>query len=171
MVALNPGATAKPEKREKAPRVGLRSGGRKSKDAGRRYEQRFAQKYDEPDGPTSASGKPLVHYKRVPGSGAFVELKGDVLAEIGTLAIAFELKSWNKVDGRGEKTVTFPTSLLDKIDAEAKTLNRVPILIYHPKGSEEEWAVVRYSWLHERFREYELQIHALTEQLDEVLHA
>jgi hypothetical protein len=171
MVALNPGATAKPEKREKAPRVGLRSGGRKSKDAGRSYEQRFARRYDEPDGPTDAKGKPLVHFKRVPGSGAFVELKGDVLAEIVALNLAFELKSWNKVDGRGEKTVTFPASYLAKIEQEASVLNRHPIFIYHIKGDSEEWAVVKYSWLHSKFREYELQIRALTEQLEEALHA
>ena len=169
MVALNPatGPLTKPVKAEKAPYKGLPRGGRKSKDSGRSYEQRFVRKYDQPDGPLDAKGKPLIHYHRVPGSGAFVTLPGDVLAELVTLNLAFELKSWNKVNGRGEKTVTFSSSLLDKIDEEAKQLNRVPLFVYHVKGESEEWAVVRYSWLHEKLRDYELQIRSLMEQLEE----
>lgn len=172
MVVLQPGAVPKPAKREKPAPKGLRrSGGRKPREQGRRYEQRFARKYDEPDGPTSTSGKPLIHYHRNPGSGAFVGLKGDVLAELVSLNLVFEAKSWTPVEGRGGKTVTFPASLLDKIDEEAKQLGRIPIFIYHVKGQEEEWAVVRYSWLHSKLREYELQIRSLTEQLEEALHA
>lgn len=172
MVALNPGATAKPEKRAKPERKGmLRSGGRKPKEAGRRYESRFVHKYDEPDGPTDQKGKPLISFRRVPGSGAFVTLPGDVLSELVSLNLVFELKSWDKLNARGEKTVTFPTSFLYKIDEEAKQLNRVPMFIYHTKGDEEEWAVIRYSWLHAKLREYELAIRDLTEQLEEALHA
>lgn len=165
------GAPPKPVPREKSAPKGLRSAGRKPKEAGRRYEQRFVRKYDEPDGPTDAKGKPLINFRRVPGSGAFVTLPGDVLAELVSLNLVFELKSWDRVNARGEKTVTFPLRLLTKIDEEAKQLNRVPLLIYHQKNEEEEWAVVRYSWLHEKLRTYELAIRDLTEQLEEVTRA
>jgi len=173
VVALNPaeGPIPKPVKVEKAPYRGLPRGGKKSKDAGRSYEQRFTRKYDEPDGALDHNCKPLVHYHRVPGSGAFVTLPADVLAEIGSLNIAFELKSWLQLDGRGAKTVAFSASLLDKIDEEARQLNRVPMFVYHIKGDSEEWAVIRYSWLAEKLRDYEVQIRALTLQLEEAMAA
>ena len=172
MVALNPatGPIPKPEKREKAPRQGLRrSGGKSPGESGRKYERHFVNKYDEPDGPKASNGKPLIHFKRNPGSGAFVELKGDVLADIVSLKLMMELKTWAKVNARGEKTMTLPMSILYKLDEEAKTENRVPMLIYHTKTDKEEWAVVRYSWLHEKIRDYELQIRELTMQLEEAL--
>lgn len=161
----------KPTKKEKKPRSPLSFGGKKPKEAGRRYELSFSKKYDEPDGPTWPSGKPMIYVRRRPGSGAFVELKGDILADIVKLRIMFEAKSWAQVDGRGEKTVTFPTSLLYKLDEEAKTEDRVPMLIYHVKNDSEEWAVIRYSWLHAKLRDYELQVQSLTEQLEEAMAA
>ena len=172
MVALNPatGPIPKPEKREKAPRQGLRrSGGKSPGESGRKYERHFVNKYDEPDGPKGTNGKPLIHFKRNPGSGAFVELKGDVLGDIVALKLMFELKTWAKHTARGEKTMTLPMEILYKLDEEAKTENRVPMLIYHTKGDSEEWAVIRYSWLHEKIRDYELQIRSLTMQVEELL--
>lgn len=173
MVVLQPGAPPKPTKQPKEPKRGFQRGGRKPKDAGRRYEHRFATKFNEPDGPTDEKGKQLIHFRRQVGSGAFGKadpgLKGDILGDIVRLRLAFEAKSWDKINGRGEKTVTFPADFLYKIDEEAKTLNRDPIFVYHIKGDEEEWAVVRYSWLHEKLREYELYVYQLEHQLDEAL--
>ena len=132
----------KPPKKIKKPASGLgrspfKRGGKKPKEAGRRYEKSFADKYG---------------YRRQVGSGAFGAvdpmLLGDVVGEIGRLKLLFETKSWDKVDGRGEKVVSFPASLLDKISAEAALLGRTPIFIYHIKGASDEWAVVRYDWLH-----------------------
>jgi hypothetical protein len=133
----------KPPKKIKKPYAGLKRtplkrGGKKPKEAGRRYEKSFADKYG---------------YRRQVGSGAFGSadptLLGDVVGEIGRLRLLFELKSWDKVDGRGEKVVSFPSSLLDKISAEADLLGRLPIFIYHIKGASDEWAVVKYEWLHD----------------------
>lgn len=164
-------AAPKPPKKEKKPRSPLSYGGKKPKEAGRRYELSFAKRYDEPDGPRSHTGKPLIHFRRRPGSGAFLELKGDILGDLVQLKLLFEAKSWHKMDGRGEKTVTFPASLLYKLDEEAKTEDRVPMFIYHIKNDSEEWAVIRYSWLHDKIRTYELAIRELTEQLEEALDA
>ena len=92
-------------------------------------------------------------------------LLGDVVGEIGRLRLLFELKSWTVVEGRGEKTVTFPLSLLEKIASEAEVLGRVPVFVYHVKNASNEWAVVEYSWLHKTISYYEETIAALEEQL------
>lgn len=128
-------------------------GGRRPKEAGRRYEHAFAGKYD---------------YKRIVGSGAFAAedplLSGDVAAEIGELKLLFEAKSWHQVNGRGEKIVAFHVSLLDKISREAKLQMREPIFIYHMKGASNEWAVVEYEWLHDLITRWEATIKALLEE-------
>lgn len=143
----------KPKKKVKAPPKPMR-GGRKPKEAGRRYEKKFADKYG---------------FKRVLGSGAFGAmdpmLNGDVSGEIGRLKILFEAKSWDKVDGRGEKVVSFSAALLDKIAKEAELLGRAPIFIYHIKNSTDEWAVVKYDWLHETLTNLMNQIDELERQL------
>jgi hypothetical protein len=127
-------------------------GGRKPKEAGRRYEKSFADKYG---------------YHRQVGSGAFGALDptllGDVVGEIGRLKLLFETKSWDKVDGRGEKVVTFPVSLLDKISREAALLQKTPVFIYHVKGSTDEWAVVKWDWFHNLLSDLFREIDILTE--------
>lgn len=139
-MALNPatGPIPKPRKKVKKSYQGLSRGGKKPREAGRRYEKSFAEKYG---------------YRRQVGSGAFAgvdpSLSGDVVGEIGRLKFLFELKSWDRVDGRGEKVVTFSVSLLDKIQKEAELLGKLPIFVYHVKGSSDEWAVVKYDWLHD----------------------
>lgn len=146
----------KPQKKIKAPPKGLRRGGRKPKEAGRRYEKKFADTYG---------------FKRVLGSGAFGSqdptLNGDVSGEIGRLKLLFEAKSWDKVDGRGEKVISFPAALLAKIAKEAELLGRAPIFIYHLKGSTDEWAVVKYEWLHETLTSLWNQIEELERQLEQ----
>lgn len=144
----------KPEPKPKRQRTGLQRGGRKPKEAGRRYEARLADRYG---------------MRRQVGSGAFggidPMLLGDVIGEVGRLKLLIEAKSWNKVDGRGEKVVTFPAALLDKISREAELLGRVPLFVYHVKGSTEEWAVVRFDWLYETLSELEREVSELTDQV------
>lgn len=146
------GPIDKPKPKEKKPRKPLR-GGRKPKEAGRRYEARFAERYG---------------MRRQVGSGAFgvadPTLVGDVVGEIGRLKLLFEAKSWDKVDGRGEKVVSFSKSLLDKINREAELLGREPIFIYHIKNDTTEWAVVKYNWLHELIKKWESEIKALIDE-------
>lgn len=128
-------------------------GGKKPKEAGRRYERALAQKYG---------------FKTVLGSGAFgavdPTLQGDVVAKIGDLDMLLELKSLNKIDGRGEKIVNFPLSFLEKIDQEARSMNKVPGLIYHPKGSTQEYIVLRFDWFKEKIEDYMAQIEYLQEE-------
>lgn len=126
-------------------------GGKKPKDAGKRYERSFAQKYD---------------YKRVVGSGAFgqvdANLQGDVTAKIGALDMLLELKSLNKVDGRGAKIINFPLSFLEKIELEAKSIGKIPGLVYHTKGSTQEYIVLRFDWFKQLVEDYDRQIKELS---------
>lgn len=126
-------------------------GGRKPKDAGKRYERSFAQKFG---------------YKRVVGSGAFglvdPMLQGDVMAKIGRLDMLLELKSLTKVDSRGAKTINFPLSFLEKIELEAKSIGKVPGLLYHVKGSTQEYIILRFDWFKELVEDYERQIKELS---------
>lgn len=137
------GPIAKPE-----PRI---RGGKKPKDAGKRYERSFAQKFG---------------YKRVVGSGAFgvvdPMLQGDVMAKIGHLDMLLELKSLTKVDGRGQKIINFPLSFLEKIELEAKSIGKVPGLLYHVKGDTKEYIVLRFDWFKELVEDYERQIKELS---------
>lgn len=151
MVSINPanGPIPKPPKKVKV--AGVRRGGKKPKEAGRRYEKSFADRYG---------------FHRQVGSGAFgvsdPMLVGDVKGEIGTKKLLFECKSWDKVSGRGEKIVSFPIALLTKISKEAELLGRAPVFIYHPKNSTDEWAVVSFKWLYDLIRDYERQIEELS---------
>lgn len=133
-------------------------GGRKPKDAGKRYERAFAQKYD---------------FKRVVGSGAFgvvdPTLQGDVGAIIGNLDMLLELKSLEKVDGRGEKIVNFPLSFLEKIALEAKSVGKIPGLIYHPKGSRDEYIVLDFAWFKDLVEDYVRQIKELEDEREETV--
>lgn len=153
------GPILKPTPKPKKAPTGLARGGKKPKEAGRRYERHFADKYD-------------MH--RQVGSGAFgvvdPSLVGDITGEIGRLKLLFEAKSWHQVDGRGEKVVTFSVALLDKIAREAEQLGRVPLFIYHVKGATDEWAVIKYDWLHEILGNLENEIAELTLQLEEALN-
>lgn len=149
------GPIPKPIKKPKKPAKPLARGGRKPREAGRRYEHAFADKYA---------------LRRVLGSGAFAAqdptLSGDIVGEIGRLRVLFEAKSWGQLDGRGEKVVSFPVAFLEKIAKEAKLLQREPIFIYHVKGASNEWAVVEYSWLHELILRWETDIMALMQDME-----
>lgn len=146
----------KPPKKEKKFKSSLNRGGKKPKEAGRRYEKSFADRYG---------------YRRQVGSGAFGSvdpmLLGDVVGEIGRLKFLFETKSWDKVDGRGEKVVTFPVALLHKIAKEAELLQKIPIFVYHVKGASDEWAVVKYDWFHDTLTTLMQEIADLEGQLQD----
>lgn len=128
-------------------------GGKKPKEAGIRYERLFTQKHGG---------------KRVIGSGAFGHvdpaLKGDIAITIGDKDYLLESKSLNKISGRGEKIVNFPLSFLEKITLEADSMGRIPGLIYHPKGSTEEYLFVRFSWFKELVEDYVRQIKELEDR-------
>lgn len=157
MVSINPanGPIPKPKKKPKVSPKPMNRGGKKPKEAGRRYEKSFADKYS---------------FKRQVGSGAFgvadPMLLGDVTGSIGSKDFLFELKSWDKVSGRGEKTVSFPVALLEKISKEASLLGKAPCFIYHVKGASDEWAVVRFDWLYDLINDYERQIEELSADRD-----
>jgi len=163
MTYFNP--VPKPSKTPKKSKAGgLARGGKKPKEAGRRFEARVVEKYNDP---------PLVKVKRQVGSGAFGKtdpmLLADLLIDIGRLKLAAEVKSWDKVNAKGEKTITVPAAVLYKLDAEAKVLGRDPVGILHMKGDSEEWCFIRMSWFVEKLKEYESTIINLQAQLEEAL--
>lgn len=126
-------------------------GGKKPREAGRRYERAFAQKYG---------------FKTVLGSGSFGKvdpsLQGDVVATFGGIDWLLEAKSLNKIDGRGEKIVNFPLSFIEKIALEAASMNKIPGLIYHPKGSSKEYIVLDFGWFLDLVEDYKRQIDELS---------
>jgi hypothetical protein len=128
-------------------------GGKKPKQAGTRYERVFVQKHGG---------------RRVVGSGAFgyvdPSLKGDIRITIGDRDYLLESKSLNKINGRGEKIVNFPLSFLEKITKEAETTGDIPGLIYHPKGSAEEYLFVKFEWFKELVEDYVRQIKELDDR-------
>lgn len=180
MVALNPsnGPIPKPEKREKAPRQGLRrtrshlgAGGGKPGGVGARDERRMVNKYDDytDDG--------FVSMRRIPGSGAFVMLKGDLKLDIGAarnpelkrFRALMENKAYERFDARGAKTVTFPLSYMEKIAEEAEPENKFPALTYHPKGESNELFVCYFEDILNYWIASEKTIAELTLQLEEAL--
>lgn len=133
-------------------------GGKSPRDSGIGFERKFVKKHG---------------YKRVVGSGAFglqdPMLKGDVEARIGDKDYLLETKNLNKVDGRGEKTVTFPLSFLEKITKEAEAKGRIPGLIYHPKGSSKDYLFVEFDWFKELVEDYVRQIKELQKEKDDTV--
>jgi len=131
-------------------------GGKKPKQAGTRYERLFTTKHGG---------------RRVVGSGAFglvdPALKGDIRIRIGDRDYLLEAKSLNKINGRGEKIVNFPLSFLEKITLEAQTTGDIPGLVYHPRGSREEYLVVKFEFFKELIEDYVRQIKSLQEALDD----
>lgn len=129
------GPILKPTKRVKEKkRSPLAGGGRKPKEAGRRKEREFSNAYG---------------FTRVAGSGAFGAadpiLGGDIRGDVGRKKFLLEMKAWEKVDARGEKTINIPISILDKIRKESEILARYGGVIYHPKGTSRYIAI--FDWV------------------------
>lgn len=72
-------------------------------------------------------------------------LGGDIRGEIGRKKFLLEMKAWEKVDARGEKTINIPISILDKIRKESEILARYGGVIYHPKGTNRYIAI--FDWV------------------------
>lgn len=168
-----PKPTKKPKK-EKAPkktRSSLGGGGKKPSEVGRRDEYRMTQKYD------NYTDDNFVSMRRIPGSGAFVMLPGDLKLDIGAaknperkrFRALIENKAYERFDGRGEKIVTFPLSYLTKIKDEAEPEGKFSALTYHPKGETEELFVCFFEDILKYFIETERTIAAYQEQLEEAL--
>ncbi len=127
-------------------------GGKKPKDAGRRFERQIASKYGG---------------QRVVGSGAFgpvdPALVGDVRIPVGHLKLLAEAKKRApKINMRGEKSITLSVDMLDKIEREARIGGEVDILIFGVKGRTTEWAVIQWDKLYAMLQDYERQIDALS---------
>ena len=161
----------KPDKRPKKTRSALSAGGRKPKEVGRRDEHRMVQKYDD------YTGDGFVSMRRIPGSGAFVMLKGDLKLGIGPeknverkrFRALIENKAYERFDGRGGKTVTFPLSYLTKIIEEAEPEGKFAAVTYHPRGETDEVFICRFEDILDYFIETEKTIAAYSEQLQEAL--
>jgi hypothetical protein len=154
-------AVPKPPKKEKRQpssllRTGIKRGGRKPKDSGRRQEREFANKYEE--------------FTRVVGSGAFGNfdpmLKGDLKGIIGRKPFLLEMKSWATVNALGEKTINIPLSVLDKVRIEGETEGRYAGVVFHPKGTSRYIAIFDWDDFYAIFKEQEEYILRLEVELD-----
>ena len=83
------------------------------------------------------------------GSGAFGAadplLGGDIRADVGRKKFLLEMKAWEKVDAKGQKTINLPVSILDKIRKESEVVARYGGVIYHPKGTNRYLAI--FDWV------------------------
>jgi hypothetical protein len=139
-------------------RTGIKRGGRKPKDAGRRQEREFANKYEE--------------FTRVVGSGAFGNfdpvLKGDLKGRIGRKPFLLEMKSWATVDATGAKTINLPLHVLDKVRIEGLTENQYAGVVFHPKGTTRYIAIFDWEDFYNLFKEQEEYIARLEAFIDGV---
>ena len=134
----------------------MKRGGRKPKEAGRRQEREFANKYEG--------------FERVIMSGAAgiydPLLKGDIRGRIGRKKYLLEMKAWDKVDGQGEKTINVPLSVLDKVRKEGETENRYAGVVFHPKNTSRYVAIFDWDEFFNFMTEQEEYIERLEEALD-----
>lgn len=171
---METGPIPKPQKKPKKMRSSLGGGGRKPQEVGRRDEHRMVQKYDD------RTGDGLVSMRRIPGSGAFVMMKGDLKLDIGAaknperkrFRALLENKAYERFDGRGAKTVTFPLDVLIKVKEEAEGEGKFAAVTYHPRGESDELFVCYFADILDYYIETERTIAAYQEQLEEaLLHA
>lgn len=147
----------KPPKKAPRERSKLAGGGKKPREAGRRQEKAFADLYG---------------FTRVLMSGAAgaldPTLAGDIRGEVGRKKFLLEMKAWNKVDARGEKTINLPLSILDKIRKESDNLARYGGVIYHPKGSSRYIAIFDWADFHSLLSEQEEIIERQAQYIEEL---
>jgi hypothetical protein len=152
VVVLQPAKRGLPKPPKKRSKIA--GGGRAPKEAGRRKEREFANQYD---------------FTRVVGSGAFgvadPTLGGDIRGEVGTKKFLLEVKSWEKVNARGEKTINLPISILDKIRQEAEVLTRYGGVIFHPKGTSRYIAIFDWNDFYQLLKSQEEEIERLSNEL------
>lgn len=70
--------------------------------------------------------------RRQLGSGNIWFMPGDVADSV----ILAECKERLKVDSKGEKSMTIPKAMIEKIAIEAKTYNSYPVLVFRYKGDD-----------------------------------
>jgi hypothetical protein len=145
-----------PKKVKKAP--AKKRGGKAPKKAGIRQEANFRDQYDG--------------FERVVGSGAFgaydPTLRGDLKGQIGRKRFLLEMKAWTTVNARGEKTISLPISVLDKIreEADMELTPRHAGVIFHPMNSNRWIAIFDWQDLYDLLKEQEDYIARLEEAVN-----
>lgn len=128
-------AAPKPPKKVKEKKAKSR-GGKAPRKAGIKQEANFRDQHEG--------------FDRVVGSGAFGNydptLRGDLKGQVGRKRFLLEMKAWTVINGRGEKTITVPLSVLDKIRKEAdyEVPPRHAGVIFHPMRSD-RWIAI-FDW-------------------------
>jgi hypothetical protein len=150
-------AVPKPPKKAKKPAKRLR-GGKAPRKAGIKQEGNFRDTYDG--------------FRRVVGSGAFGNydptLKGDLKGEVGRKKFLLEMKAWTVINGKGEKTITVPLSVLDKIrqEADVEIPPRHAGVIFHPMRTSRWIAIFDWDDFYNVLHEQEEYIARLEAALD-----
>lgn len=173
MLPFTPAPKPEPKKKKAKHRLG----GAKSSESGKRYEREFVNETKE----RHKDKADLLTVSRVVGSGAFGKtdpyLEGDIKISMGRatrvdakrLRLLLETKAYDKFDGRGERTITFPLDFIDKIIKEADRTTRIPGLVYHPKNTNREILAIDVHYVLDCLLEQEKYIAELESQLEEVI--
>lgn len=134
----------------------MKRGGRKPKKAGVRQEREFANTYEG--------------FERVIMSGAAGVydplLKGDIRGIIGRNKFLLEMKAWLSVDGKGEKTINVPLSVLDKVRKEGETEGRYSGVVFHPKNTNRYIAIFDWDDFYKLLTEQEEYINRLEDEVN-----
>ena len=93
-------------------------------------------------------------------------MQGDLKGQIGDKRFLLEMKAWATVNAAGEKTITVPLSVLDKILKEAETENRFGGLIFVPKGTTRNIAIFEWDDFYFILKDQEDHIARLTRELE-----
>lgn len=93
-------------------------------------------------------------------------LRGDIRGRIGRQKYLLEMKSWFSVDGKGEKTINVPLSVLDKIRREGETEGRYSGVVFHPKHTNRYIAIFDWDDFFELMTEQEEYINRLEEEIN-----
>jgi hypothetical protein len=140
-------AVPRPEKRVKVPR--RQPTGNQFKDKSITQEDEFSARLSIDIG---------LPYERVPGSGAFEGIPGDVRpnrrVKLKMHRWLIELKDMAVTTAKGEHILSIKLAWLQKIMQQAEQERSLPALAYRFTGDDETWVVVRYSDFANLLREH-----------------
>lgn len=151
-------AVPKPPKKVKEPKTAMKRGGKAPRKAGIKQEGNFRDQFEG--------------FQRVVGSGAFGNydplLKGDLKGQVGRKRFLLEMKAWTVINGKGEKTISVPLPVLDKIrqEADVEIPPRHAGVIFHPMRSNRWIAIFDWKDFYEILKEQEDYIDRLEKELE-----
>jgi len=144
----------RPKKEQR--RLGQQSGAKKSKKEGMAFEERGTKKYNQ----AVSQAKDVA--KRQIASGALYYALGDMITEEALTAALAEYKERGTLSSTGAKQITIKKEWLDKLEEEAKLMNReFYFLPFTFKDQDQDYVVMNY----DRMLAYVQIIQVLQEQV------